>query len=109
VPGAAAGIASDAKHPDTLHQETLKGSFVSVPAGPEITKLPLSQISRSMSAYRPTAAVIGPNPHRPLQTENWAVAPLRLKSRSGRFAIKSPAFSDVCNAHVAAGRQAPCD
>jgi hypothetical protein len=28
-----------------------------------------------------------------------------LKSRSGRFAIKSPAFSDVCNAHEAAGGQ----
>jgi len=81
----------------------LTGSSVSVPAGPEITKLPLSQISQSMSAYRPTAAVIGPNPHRPLQAENWAVAPLRLKSRSGRFAIKSPAFSDVGNAHEAAG------
>ena len=77
---------------------------MSVPAGPEITKLPLSQISQSMSAYRPTAAVIGPNPHRPLQAENWAVAPLRLKSRSGRFAIKSPAFSDVRNAHIAVGR-----
>ena len=35
--------------------------------------------------------------------EIGTVVGLRLSSRSGRFAIKLPAFSDVCNAHEAAG------
>jgi len=37
------------------------------------------------------------------------VAAPRLNSRSGRFKINFPAYSDVGNAHVAAGRQAHSD
>jgi len=33
----------------------------------------------------------------------WAVPAPKMHSHPSRFAIKSPAFSDVCNAHVAAG------
>jgi hypothetical protein len=36
-------------------------------------------------------------------TEQQTVAAPMLNSGSGRFAIKLPAFSDVRNAHVAAG------
>ena len=34
----------------------------------------------------------------------WAVPAPKMHSHPSRFAIKSPAFSDVCNAHVAACR-----
>ena len=41
-------------------------SIVSVPAGRETTKLPLSQISQSMTGYPPIAVAAGSNTHRQL-------------------------------------------
>jgi hypothetical protein len=75
---------------------------VSVLAGQEIRKLPLSQISQSMTGYPPIAVTAGSNLHRPLRPIIRTVAAPSLNSRSGRFAIKLPTFSDVRNAHKAA-------
>jgi len=40
--------------------------LVLIPARHQIEKLPFSQISQSKSGYRPTAAVVGLHPERPL-------------------------------------------
>jgi hypothetical protein len=67
VPYPATRKALDVKRSDTLATKPGDGRCVSVAADQEVRKLPLSQISQSMSGYRPTAAVIRPNPHRPLR------------------------------------------
>ena len=79
------------------------------PAGQEIKKQPLAEIPWPMSGDQTTAVTAGSNLHRRLRPIIRTVAAPRLNSRSGRFAIKSPTFSDVGNAHEAAGRRGHSD
>ena len=67
APGPAIGGEPGGKHPEAVYQQTLKGRSVLFPAGRDIRKLPLSQISQSMAGNQPIAVIAGPDPQRPLR------------------------------------------
>ena len=67
VPYPATRKALDVKRSDTLATKPGDGRCVSFPAGRQIRKLPLSQISQSMTGNQPVAVVSGPDPKRLLR------------------------------------------
>lgn len=76
---------------------------VLIPAGHKIEKQPFGERSWSRTGNQPNAVTTESNPHRQLRPKIPTATAPRLNSCSGRFAIKLSAFSDVRNAHVAAG------
>jgi len=77
---------------------------VSCPAGREITKLPLSQISQSMTGYPPIAVAAGSNPHRQLWLSNDGRPSTSVHRRLQRRELPSQQSVPVTDLPLTGGR-----